>query len=71
MHATTMYRSMTVNFDIGCSLTSSKEKSYKVQESVGKGVYKANGSALHAANICLTHEACFFFCDIMVPIIIL
>ena len=26
-----------------------------------------NGSALHAANTCLTHE---FFCDIMLPIII-
>ena len=38
-------------------------------ESVGKGVYKVNGSALHAANVCLTHEACFFG-DIMVPIII-
>ena len=66
-----MYRSMTVTLILGVHLLPAKKKSYKVQESVGKGVYKANGSALHAANICLTHEACFFFCDIMVPIIIL
>ena len=55
-----MYRSMTVTLILGVHLLPAKKKRIQSSRVIWQRCLQGiNGSALHAANICLTHEARF------------